>query len=150
MTQKKTSPGPAATGAQVIRDAVSFQAPLEAARKRCTATLTGIVTKVSGSEAEIHAAMSEFRALERFDQVLRAHAAAATFQDLPAVRSWGRRLPGFHQLHVGPFRGVFLIGQDPRQVVALLFSRKPHDTVARLSELAGPYSHADQAKETPE
>jgi hypothetical protein len=109
-----------------------------------------MVTKVRGSEAELHAAMSDFRALERFDKMLAAHAAAATFQDLPAVRSWGRRLPGFHQLHVGPFRGVFLIGQDPREVVALLFSRKPHDARARLSELAGPYSRADQTKEVSE
>lgn len=137
-----TEPGEA----ELYRDPRSFQKPLDEAISICTGVLTESVPKIDGSEAALRDAMDDLEALEAFVTAVEGHLRDASFHQLPSVRHWGRRMTGLHQLHSGPFRGVFLIGRDPRQVVALLFSRKPHDMSKRLDELAAPY-RARQAKE---
>lgn len=95
--------------------------------------------KVAGAEAALRAAMNDFKALDTFTKTVETHIEAASFHNLPVLRKWGRRIPGLHQLTCEPFRGVFLIGDDPQDVTALLFSRKPHDVSTRLNELVVSY-----------
>lgn len=150
MTARKTKSEAAPAAAQLIRDPVSFQGPLQRARARCTSVLTTMATRVRNTEARLHVAMAEYEALETFDELLRAHVENASFRELPGIRSWGRRMAGFYQLRAGPFRGVFLLGKDSKAVVALVFSRQPHDSKKRVRELAAQYRDFDKPAEKPE
>ena len=127
------------SSATLYRDPDSFQKPLDAEMAVCTKVLGTPVRKIAGSEAALHAAMRDFKSLEAFNKSVETHLENATFNDLPVVRNWGRRMAGLHQLHCGPFRGVFLVGEKSKVVAALLFSRKPHDVSKRLHELVADY-----------
>ncbi len=139
MTTRGKSDAPAAARTVLYRDKRSFQGPLDEAIRACTETLTTRTNPVRGSEARLRAALDDNEALRRFADAVKTHLRHSTFHDLPPLRKWGRRLQGLHQLTCGPFRGVFLVSRDGAQVVALVFSREPHDYSERLNELAVPY-----------
>ena len=125
--------------ARLYRDPVSFEAPLNEAIEDCTKVLSREQKKVAGAEARLRQALDDHQALEDFQAAVEDHLRAGTFTDLPPVRTWHRPMKGFHQLNCGPFRGVFLVNREEDQIIALAFSRKPHDLSKRLKELAVPY-----------
>lgn len=131
----------------LFRDPDSYQKPLAAALKQCTETLNGKVPRVADAGGRLRTAMDDFNALQAYQNAVADCMEQASFQDLPGVRSWGRRMTGFHQLCRDPFRGIFLLGEDRYTVIALYFSRKPHHPAGRLKELAAPY-RASLATET--
>lgn len=136
MPKARPSIPPDDAGAVLRRDRDSFHEPLEAARAACLAILDRPVTRVSGAEAQLRQALDDRDALQAFDRAVADHLRQASFHTLPPVRIRGRRIPGFHHLTCGPFRGIFVVGRDRTDVVALLFSRAPHDDIlARLGEL---------------
>lgn len=138
-TKDQSSPSARSTGAVLYRDPNSFQKAFDEAIAACTAILTEAVRKVAGTEAALRGAMNDFKALRTFEKAVEKHIKNASFHELPVVRNGRHRIEGMHQLTCGPFRGVFLIGRDPNQVIALLFSRKPHDVSKRMIELAASY-----------
>ncbi len=145
MTAKdRSGPSATSTGAVLYRDTDSFQIPFEKAIAACTAVLTEAVRKVAGAEATLRSAMKEFKALDAFGEAIKQHIENASFHELPAVKNRMRRIELMHQLNCGPFRGIFLISRNSKQVTALLFSRKPHDVSKRLIELAEPYRDKEE------
>lgn len=129
-------PRPAQAPARLRRDPASFDAPLAEARAACLAVLDRPTTQVAGAEARLRTALDDRNALKALNQAVDRHLGDASFHTLPPVRIHGRRIPGFHHLTCGRFRAIFLVGRDPTDVVALLFSRAPHDHMLdRLGEL---------------
>lgn len=122
---------------QLVRDAESFQRPLEAAIAAAVAEVHKAADPVAGAEARVRKALDEKADLEAFCARLTQTMRSGAFVDLPRLRDrrW-RPLPNCHHLTVGPWRGVFLVKRDENVAIAILFSKAPHDLSRRVGELA--------------
>lgn len=123
----------------LAEDPASFTEPREQALAGAMAAFRTASTPVKGAEARVYAALSELRSLREFSNRVARLMETRGFSALPELVHNGNRLHGLRHLTVGPWRGVFLVGDDPAIVVALLFSRAPHDLTDRLDEIARPH-----------
>jgi hypothetical protein len=126
-------------GAYFIEDETSFAGPRRQAIADCVEAFKRASTPVMGAEARLHAALTDLKAMNQFVAEVDRLIENQAFQTLPGFKRGRERFDGYHQLTVGPWRGVFLVSRDGSNVVALLFSRHPHALEARLRELSEPY-----------
>lgn len=123
-----------------VRDARSFQAPLDRAVGESVAAIIAAGVTVQGAETRIRAALDEKNALELFIERVTELLKTRSFVDLPRQRRGTRIVPHCHHLTVGPWRGVFLVDPAGELAVGLLFSKAPHRVEERLDELVRTYS----------
>ena len=113
--------------------------PFDAAFNDCVQAAENASLQISGAEARTRAAIDDWKYLKEFERQVELHMRDESFQDLPGLKLGRDRLPDFHRLTVGPWRGIFLIKTDPTQVVGLVFSKLPHHLEQRLNEIADRY-----------
>jgi hypothetical protein len=126
-------------GAYLYRDKDSFDKPLFEAPESCIAAFYAASSHVKGAEARVRQAIDDLKSLEDFNAALEWRMRTRTFHDLPRLKRGGGKLRGFHQLTVGSWRGVFLVGRDRDNVIALVFSKHPHRLEQRLGEISARY-----------
>lgn len=117
-------------------DRTSFKKPLDDAIAAYKRILNTPASSVKDSEKTLNAAMSDKKAIKAFNDDIARHIEDESFPTLPRVRIGIRRMQGLHVLKHEPFRGVFLVAPDNSAVIALVFSRRPHNFSKRLAELA--------------
>lgn len=122
-----------------VRDARSYQAPLDHAVAESVTAIVSAGVIVRGAEARVRAALDEKDALKRFVGQVTERLKSRSFVDLPRQRCGPRIVPHCHHLTVDPWRGVFLVDPAGELVVGLLFSKAPHRMDERLDELVRTY-----------
>ena len=125
--------------AHLREDEESFTGPRLRAIADCIAAFKAAAKTVRGAEARTRAALADIDRLREFNEEVARHLEDRSFRDLPGVRRDQYTLDALHQLTVGPWRGVFLVRPDGTEVIALVFSKHPHDLEQRLDEIAGRY-----------
>lgn len=127
----------------LYRDVDSFQTPLDAALPAWVEQYKRASAIVKGAEPRVRAALDDWRHLKEFIAEVDHRMNTRSFHELPRFLDAGASIQGLHKLTTGPWRGVFLIGADESDVVALVFSKQPHDLEGRLNELVSGYRRAD-------
>ena len=145
MQGKRTSAKEATT--YLYQDEESFKRPIESAIETCKQAFVAASAKVSGAEVRTRAATEDLESLKAFGDAVEARMRAKSFHDLPGLKRGRERLEGFHQLTVGPWRGVFLVNADGTAVIALVFSKFPHSLESRLDEVVEPYRTKDREED---
>jgi hypothetical protein len=120
---------------ELQEDLDSFRAPLDAAVADRHAAVTRAALPVRGSDERVRRAQEAKAAIERFGPALATRLEEQSFAQLPRLRRWGLPIPHLHRLDQGPWRGVFLLDPKGERVVALVFSKAPHDYGDKLAEL---------------
>lgn len=93
---------------------------------------------VAGANARAAAAQAALRDIRRFRAEITTLMNAKGFARLPRLRNWWFRPIGHcRHLTIGVWRGIFLVAPDESVVVALIFSRAPHNYMRRLRDLIG-------------
>jgi hypothetical protein len=124
------------------RDEDSFQGPLDRALAACVAQYKLASATVKGAEARVRAALDDLKYLREFIAEVEHRMNTRSFHELPRFLRGGEGIHGLHKLTAGPWRGVFLVGAQESDVVALVFSKQPHDLGSRLNELVSGYQTA--------
>jgi hypothetical protein len=125
-----------ATPAIYYEDVECFTQPFEAASDHCTRALGAATRTVKDAERRVAAALNDRKALEKFSKRVAELIRKRDFQSLPTL---GPELAGYHQLTVGPWRGVFLVSADGAYVAGMLFTQAPHKLEpADLARLLAP------------
>lgn len=121
------------------RDAESFQRPLDDAITKAERAVVLAAYPTLGAEDRIRRVVEEQAALLRFMSRLTELIRSNGFGRLPPYRLGWRRLwhavPACHRLDEWPWRGIFVVYQDPPRVVALVFSKAPHRLGERFDEV---------------
>ena len=123
----------------LTEDPLSFAEPRRRAWERCIEAYINAGSPVAGANARVAQAADDLRTLDAFGRELARLTEARAFHDLPQVRNGRERVEGFHSLTIGPWRGIFLVDRGGTGVIAVLFSRHPHDVGARLMEVVSRY-----------
>lgn len=120
---------------KLVRDKDSFAKPFDIAINEVVKAVLEAGNPIRGAEQRVRIALAEKNDLDNFysqmTELLKGHG----FRDLPKLFQESRALPNCHHLTVGPWRGIFLVDPSSEFVVALVFSKEPHQLESRLDEL---------------
>ena len=119
----------------LIRDEDSFARPLGIAIDEVVEAVLAAGNPISGAESRVRIALGEKNVLESFISQITKLLEGHGFRDLPKLFQESRAVPNCHHLTVGPWRGIFLVDPSSEFVVALVFSKEPHQLEQRLDEL---------------
>ena len=125
--------------AVIWEDPTSFTEPYDRALAEIKSAWREASATVNGAEARTNAALRDLKDLKAFVDEVANRLEAASFQELPRVTDRNEPIDGSYALTVGPWRGVFLVSQDGTKVVALAFSKEPHEFEPRLGEIVANY-----------
>lgn len=120
----------------IILDEVSFLPAYEKAFKNTTMMLEIAGRKVRGASERAEKAKLDLDDLRTFRDEVARHLREGTFDTLPPLRNWFRRIQDCHHLTVGPWKGIFLVRSHNEPVIGLIFSKSPHNFLTRLHELS--------------
>jgi hypothetical protein len=92
---------------------------------------------IRGAGKRIQSALDAYEALQLFIKKVNLHLRDGTFALLPQVIETGTNVPlrGVHKLATPPWEGSFLVSEDGKQVIGLVFSREPHDYLDKIGDL---------------
>jgi hypothetical protein len=110
------------------RDPVHFTRPLETALATALQDVLTAGFPVIGAVDRVEAALARKHDLDAFIERVGDLLQARAFAALPELRHPTIPLRSLHQLTIGPWRGVFLVEPGGDEVIALLFTREPHET----------------------
>ncbi len=119
----------------LIRDEDSFARPLGIAIDEVVEAVLAAGIPIRGAESRVRIALGEKNVLESFISQITKLLEGHGFRDLPKLFQESRAVPNCHHLTVGPWRGIFLVDPSSEFVVALVFSKEPHQLEQRLDEL---------------
>lgn len=120
---------------KLVRDEDSFARPLDFAVNEVVEAVLSAGNPIRGAEPRVRIALDEKIDLDSFISQITELLEGHGFRDLPQVFQKSRAVPNCHHLTVGPWRGIFLVDPSNEFVVALVFSKEPHQLEQRLDEL---------------
>ncbi len=120
---------------KLVRDEDSFARPLDFAVNEVVEAVLSASNPIRGAESRVRIALGEKNVLESFISQITKLLEGHGFRDLPKLFQESRAVPNCHHLTVGPWRGIFLVDPSSEFVVALVFSKEPHQLEQRLDEL---------------
>jgi hypothetical protein len=127
---------PSAIPATLSEAAETFRAPMERHASELYARFVLASAQVRGAQPRVQRVLDEIRLLEEFGDRVRHHLECCSFRNLPCiVDADGALILHARRLTVGPWEGTFLVSDDGRQVVGLVFSREPHNYLDLLGDL---------------
>lgn len=113
-------------------DRDGFEAPYAKAIDDVEAALIAVGERVLGAADRGDRAKRDRDDLLEWGRRLEETIRDRCFIDLPRLRRGFRRIPHFHHLTVGAWRGIFLVSKEADTAVGLIFSKAPHDYEDRL------------------
>lgn len=118
------------------RDRTSFQDPLDAAIQETEDALVHAGREVEGALERARRAQLDIDSLDAFINAVGDHIDHSSFAALPPLV--GKLLSRYDMRHLtrGPWRGIFLLDASGTAVVALSFSKDPHDPYVQLMAFA--------------
>ncbi len=120
---------------KLVRDEDSFARPLGIAIDEVVEAVLAAGIPIRGAESRVRIALGEKNVLESFISQITKLLEGHGFRDLPKLFQESRAVPNCHHLTVGPWRVIFLVDPSSEVVVALVFSKEPHQLEQRLDEL---------------
>ena len=96
-------------------------------------------TPIKGAEARTRAAKTALDQLKAFNDEIAHRLEKQLFNELPTLKASDPRIDAMYSLTVGPYRGVFIVRPDGTEVIALAFSKAPHDPTEHLIAAARRY-----------
>lgn len=122
-------------------DHPSFLAPYLRAPNEAEEAFLAAGREVEGANARAEEARKALEDLTIFRQAIARLIEQEGFAQLPRLRNrWLRPIGHYRYLDQGVWRGLFLVAADGSVVVAVIFSRAPHDYLGRLEELTRRHS----------